>query len=297
MAGHLPLLSVLLFFLCLLFVAQIVSPLQVYDRLTLINICESFEKLPICGLDGHSKTPMPLLASIPLHLRHFSCWLPRNSRRRRRGKQGGILIKVKHSSFHDPRRLSAGSITDYSGYDLWSSTYYSYRWLRPVIRDTGVLLQCCRPVRISQRGCAPGNLRPLSRFSHLSGRCSVHMALLTTRSLTNKTFIFNDFFTTRDLDFLLTETWLKPGEISAFSEFLPPSCSFFSTPRAAGHGGGLAAIFKESFRCKIITANNYSSFGLQLFVIDLSCPVLCATIYRPPNFNKNFLQVLSEFFV
>ena len=99
-----------------------------------------------------------------------------------------------------------------------------------------------------------------------------------------------------DLDFLLlAETWLKPGEISAFSELLPPSCSFSSTPRAAGRGGSLAAIYKESFRCKIITANNYSSFELQLFVIDLSCPVLCATVYRPPNFNKNFLQEFSEF--
>ena len=58
----------------------------------------------------------------------------------------------------------------------------------------------------------------------------------------------------------------------------------------------MAAIFKESFRCKIITVNNYSSFELQLFVIDLSCPVLCATVYHPPNFNKNFLQeFLSDF--
>ena len=121
------------------------------------------------------------------------------------------------------------------------------------------------------------------------------MALLNTGSLTDKTFTLNDFFTTRDLDFLLTETWLKPGKISAFSELLPPSCSFFSTPRAASHGGCLAAIFKESFRYKTITANNYSSFELQLFVIDCSCPVLLSTIYCPPNFNKNFLQEFSEF--
>lgn len=45
----------------------------------------------------------------------------------------------------------------------------------------------------------------------------------------------------------------------------------------------------------MITPNNYSSFELQLFVINLTCPVLCATIYRPPKFNKDFLQEFSEF--
>ncbi|XP_032366676.1 LOW QUALITY PROTEIN: uncharacterized protein LOC116685831 [Etheostoma spectabile] len=200
------------------------------------------------------------------------------------------------SSLHDPCRPPAGDFTDYSGYDLRSSTEYRYRWLRPVLWDTGVLLPCCRPVRISQRGCVPGNLRSLSRFSLQADRCSVHTALINVRSLTNKTFILNDFFTTHDLDFLLlTETWLKPGENSAFSELLPPGCSFVSTPRAAGRGGGLAAIFKDSFRCRTITANNFSSFELQLFVINLTCPVLCALVYRPPRSNKDFLQEFSEF--
>ena len=30
-------------------------------------------------------------------------------------------------------------------------------------------------------------------------------------------------------------------------------------------------------------------------MIDLTCPVLCATVYRPPRFNKDFLQEFSEF--
>ncbi|XP_049460938.1 uncharacterized protein LOC125906366 [Epinephelus fuscoguttatus] len=230
-----------------------VLPMLVYDRLTLLNIRDSLEKRPICGSDGHSKIPPPFLASIPPQLRRLSCWLSRNSRRRRRGKRGGVLIKLKSylaSSCHDPCRLLAGSSADYRGYDLRSSKEYRYRWLRPVFQDTGAPLPCCRLVRTSQRGCVPGNLRSLTRSSLQTGQCSVHTALINTRSLTNKTLILNDFFTTYDLDFLLlTETWLKPGENSAFSELLPPGCSFFSTPRAAGRGGGLAAIFKESFRC------------------------------------------------
>lgn len=177
------------------------------------------------------------------------------------------------SSCNDRWRLLAGFSTDYGGYDLRSSKEYRYRLLRPVLRDAETPLLCCWLVRTSQRGCVLANLRSLSRFSHQTDRCSVHTALINTRSLASKTFILNDFFTTHDLDFLLlTETWLKPGENSAFSELLPPGCSFFSTLRAAGRGGGVAAIFKESFRCRTITAN-----------------------YRPHKFNKDFIREFSEF--
>lgn len=76
-----------------------------------------------------------------------------------------------------------------------------------------------------------------------------------------KAFILNYFFMTHNLDFLLlTETWLKPGESSAFSELHPPGCFFFSTLRATGRGVGLAAVSKENFKCRIITATNYYSF-------------------------------------
>jgi len=236
----------------------------VYDRLTLLNIQKSLGKLPICSPGKHSKTPPPFLASIPPHLWRIPCWLPRNSRRRRRGKRGGTLAKLKSylaSLRNNPCRLLRGSSSDYRGYDLRSSMEHRYRWLQPVLRDSGAPLPCCRLVRTSRRGCVPGNLRSLSRLSHQTDRRAVRAALINTRSRTNKTFILNDFFTSNDLDFLLlTETWLKPGDCSAFSELLPPSCSFLSTPRAVRRGGGLTAVFKESLRCRMITQNNYSSF-------------------------------------
>lgn len=59
---------------------------------------------------------------------------------------------------------------------------------------------------------------------------ALRMALINARSLSNKSFILNDFFTTNSLDFLfVTETWLKPDEFSSLGElsprivpFLPP---------------------------------------------------------------------------
>ena len=79
----------------------------------------------------------------------------------------------------------------------------------------------------------PGNLRLLGRAAERIVNCaSARAALLNVRSLKNKTFIVNDLISTHDLDFfLLTETWQKPADNSAFSELLPPGYSFFSTPQ------------------------------------------------------------------
>lgn len=216
------------------------------------------------------------------------CLLPRNSRCQRRGKQGGISPKLRtylECLCRNLCHLQVKTPTVFEGYDLRSSSEFRYRWLRLIPRDIGTLLPCCRPVRISLRGCVPGNLRSLHCFALPTGRPLVRSALINTRSLTNKTVILNDFFSTHDLDVLLqTEIWLKPGECSAFLELLPPGCYFFSTPRATGRGGGQATVFKDSSKCRIITTNDYSSFELQLFSINHTPPVLCATLYRPPRF-------------
>ena len=87
----------------------------------------------------------------------------------------------------------------------------------------------CYGVRFCRWGCTLENLRPVNRASQRTDRCLVRIALINVRSVVNKTFILNDFFTSYSLDFLLlTETWLKPGKNSAFSVLLPPNCSFFS---------------------------------------------------------------------
>ncbi len=61
------------------------------------------------------------------------------------------------------------------------------------------------------------NLRPLCRASQSAhDSILVSMAQINLRSLVNKTFILNDLFTSRDLDFLfVTKGPYTPGRISA----------------------------------------------------------------------------------
>lgn len=79
------------------------------------------------------------------------------------------------------------------------------------------------------------------------------MALINGRCLANKTFILNNLFFSHEMDFLfVTETWLNAGGMTLLSELPPPGCSFFSTPRSVGRDGGLAVIFKDKFKCRLL---------------------------------------------
>lgn len=62
-----------------------------------------------------------------------------------------------------------------------------------------------------------------------------------------------------------------------------------------GRGGGLASLFKDDYRCRLLPAYCYASFELQLLVVDLNSPVLFAVIYRSPKPNKDFICEFSEF--
>ncbi len=74
------------------------------------------------------------------------------------------------------------------------------------------------------------------------------MALINVRSLVNKMFLLNYLFTTHALDFMfITETWIKVGDLSPFSDLVPAGCTFFYLPHSSGRGSGLAVILKNSF--------------------------------------------------
>lgn len=72
--------------------------------------------------------------------------------------------------------------------------------------------------------------------------------------------------------------------------------SFVSCTRTAGGGGdgGVAAIFKSSFKCRLLSADNFSSFEVQLIKISTENAVLCALILSTTYYNFLFM---SFFFI
>lgn len=82
--------------------------------------------------------------------------------------------------------------------------------------------------------------------------------------------------------------------MSPLIEFSPHDCSFFSTPRVTGRGGGLACVFRNKFKCRLLSTVNYQSFEAQVMMYDGWKTVLCVLIYRPPRYIKDFIQQFSE---
>ncbi len=157
------------------------------------------DKLSIQDFKGQPKPLPPVLASIPSYLWRPPAGSLRNSRRRRRGRRGGVICRLRahlaSSSTYNPRHPPLDLSRECTGYDTRGSTDYSYRWLLPAVPEAGCPLPCHRPVRIRRWGCAPENLRPVNWASQQADWCLVRMALINTRSVVNKTFILNDFFT------------------------------------------------------------------------------------------------------
>lgn len=88
---------------------------------------------------------------------------------------------------------------------------------------------------------------------------------------------------------------LSSSDTNGFGQCLIASFYFISTPRASGRGGGLATIFRNSFWCQPLSPVAYTSFELQLFLMNPNCPGLCAVIYWPPKLNKDFIEEFSDF--
>lgn len=93
----------------------------------------------------------------------------------------------------------------------------------------------------------------------------------------------------------ITETWIKLGDLSPFTELVPQGCSFLNSPRLTGRDGGLATVFKDSYLCRSLSTGTHSCLDVLLFQLSLVNPVFFAVIYRPPNVNKEFLNEFAPF--
>lgn len=78
-------------------------------------------------------------------------------------------------------------------------------------------------------------------------------------------------------------------------ELCPVDCSFISTPRLVGRGGGLAVVFKKHLMCQSMSAGMYSSFELQMTKVGRSNSFYCILVYRPPGPASSFLSDFTDF--
>ena len=125
---------------------------------------------------------------------------------------------------------------------------------------------------------------------------TLRMSLFNVRSLSNKTFILNDFISSENLDLMfLTETWLQGADCNQLVELCPPHYECFNQPRVSGRGGGLVCVYKKSFKCHLLHFNGFSSFEALTFKLAGSYPILFALIYRPPKSASSFLAEFPEF--
>lgn len=56
----------------------------------------------------------------------------------------------------------------------------------------------------------------------------------------------------------------------------------------------MATLFKDRFKCTLLQVEKYPSFELQMVKLELTCPIYCALIYRPPKYNKDFIADFSD---
>lgn len=299
---------------CLLFVIisssyQNVTALFVYDRQTLFSIRDQYAVWTTTVSYGNQSSDVlsSTLPALPAYLQLTSSTASRRKRHRRRRKRGGVVVRAR-AYLRSTRKNDPGFQHDSFLPTICPSLDLKRRWLLLIQPEAVIAVDQLRmPVeefvprrsQTAKRGVDLMNLRSLARAKPPHTQDTVlNLALINVRSLSNKTFMLNHFFRSRELDcMLLTETWVQPGELFPFSELLPPSCSFFSCPRTTGKGGGLATIFKSSLNCKKTPCNQYKSFELQLFELKLKLhgSVACALIYRPPKINKEFINDFSAF--
>lgn len=293
------LLLAILFSICFLDVTTLI----VYDRQTLLDL------RPLKHQPAHpywklgNDTPFPTDTTTCVHRLPF--FLPAKKRPRRQGKRSGIRTRIKaYLKLHGITNYHA--ISDifqrlFSSHDQHTIRLFRHRWIRQVGQLAHSELPADHlPTRSWMRARGGGvnhsNLRLLRRAPNNNEMTTIQMAVLNTRSLANKSFVLNDFFLSSERDFLfLTETWIRPGESVSLSEFLPPECAFVSTPRTSGRGGGLVTVFKKKFRVRQLPSAIFSSFEVQLLELVGSSPTLCAVVYRPPKFNKDFICEFADF--
>ncbi|XP_056596745.1 uncharacterized protein LOC130415219 [Triplophysa dalaica] len=100
----------------------------------------------------------------------------------------------------------------------------------------------------------------------------------------------------------LTETWLKPDDFITLHESVPHDYYYKHEPRLKGRGGGVAALYKNSFITSQKCNFKYNSF--EVMVLHVSTPntkdktflkFILAIVYRPPGHHTDFIKDFGGF--
>ncbi len=174
----------------------------------------------------------------------------------RRGRRGGLAVKLKLylAQQRESRPFQGlrgkGLACDY--FIRWRSLDVVRNWNITLTPSADALFPAYGSPRVHRGGVCLNHLRAFfrARQSEVSSEDPprLRMALLNARSVVNKTVIINDFFSSRELDLLfITESWITTGDLSPFSELLPPKCLFFNSPRKSGRGEAWSLFLKTHF--------------------------------------------------
>ncbi|XP_070403983.1 uncharacterized protein [Nothobranchius furzeri] len=299
-----------------------VSAVRSYDRGSLLCIKESMEFLFYEQRKFQQTFPPPFVCSPDSPEYQLVCRAPGRKRRsRKRGCRSGVQVKQRLASLGVAapdrpsrclrripcveRRCGGGTLPPSSFRIVAPGVLHPVRsWFS----DLDVLLPCS-PVftPVDQLMLSRVRWRSRDRVSCLRPillnsapkpltALSCRFGLFNARSIANKSFSLNELFSSQTLDFMFfTETWQREGEYIHLNELCPAGCAVFGMPRPSRRGGGLAVVFKETFICKVLNTQAFTSFESQTIKIGSSIPFYCVLIYRPPGPATAFLKDFSDF--
>ncbi|XP_039599459.1 uncharacterized protein LOC120522835 [Polypterus senegalus] len=190
-----------------------------------------------------------------------------------------IFFQPRHRYIHRGSRRNFQQDTRAKITSYWSTS-------RPPLRPSG---------RASDSSVLASLATVASAPAHLS-EDTISFAHLNIRSLTGKTHLIQDLLTDHNIDILsLNETWQQPQDFTLLNEATPPGFVYMMQPRNSGRGGGLAILYCETMRVTPLTVSSYGSFESPVCQLPGSIPIIVATIYPSPKFNKEFLNDFSAF--
>ncbi len=130
----------------------------------------------------------------------------------------------------------------------------------------------------------------------------LNLCYFNAQSVCNKTHTIVDYISDHHIDLCyITESWIQDGDIVTEEELKPNGFDLKNFPRNGCTGGGIALLYKESIKPKLVSAFERSSFECTEWIIPVqgvSDVVRLVVVYRPPYSHVHPIPVstfITEF--